>query len=67
MSELEMWIDDDYNNITFDIKTFLVDDKLHQMVYNKSQVLSHDVYSVKEKGFIDALIKLGWTPPEGFL
>ena len=51
MSELEMWIDDDYNNITFDINTFLVDDKLHQMVYNKSQLLSHDVYSVKEKGF----------------
>ena len=40
--------------------TQTVDHKIDKIINQ----ISNEVYNVKEKQFINALIKLGWTPPK---
>ena len=54
-------------NTSIKITTTFNADEIRQSMSNDKDVIRNHVYDViklKEQGVIDALIKLGWTPPK---
>ena len=54
----------------YEITTDIINDCIMQKITYTSmdnivKTMSEDVINIKEKQFISALVKLGWTPPNG--
>ena len=60
--ELKVEVDSslDYDREELHLRTSITDN-----MDNLTQKITHEVVQLKDKAVREALIKLGWTPPEG--
>lgn len=55
----------DQQTFKVSVKTGTTEDgKIEQIVHVGSERLAHEIFNTKEKQFREAMIKLGWLPPD---